>query len=205
VRTDRWEVPRAPGGSGPASSEPGREVNCSAPGVTFVHTSGNDSPRRRLAGDAFAAEAILRLLGGVRLPIASCPICPSWHGRCTIGGRTSRSKLLKSPLSSRKCQRRNRRAPTAIGTLRFRSHQRPRSPSSRALAQNRFAGSSPRRRDAKTQERVLSKSNIPWSSDSELVAQILSGNRDAFEMLYEAYLPARLPIRAEAPARHRRG
>ena len=33
------------------------------------------------------------------------------------------------------------------------------------------------------------KSQHPWSSDSELVAQILSGNRDAFGMLYEAYFP----------------
>jgi len=35
----------------------------------------------------------------------------------------------------------------------------------------------------------LSKSQHPWSSDSELVAQILSGSRDAFELLYEAYFP----------------
>jgi len=35
----------------------------------------------------------------------------------------------------------------------------------------------------------LSKSQHPWSSDSELVAQILSGNRDAFELFYEAYFP----------------
>ena len=35
----------------------------------------------------------------------------------------------------------------------------------------------------------MSKSQHPWSSDSELVAQILSGSRDAFVMLYEAYFP----------------
>jgi len=32
-------------------------------------------------------------------------------------------------------------------------------------------------------------SQHPWSSDSELVAQILSGSRDAFELFYEAYFP----------------
>jgi len=36
----------------------------------------------------------------------------------------------------------------------------------------------------------LSKSHQnPWSSDSELVAQILSGSREHFELLYEAYFP----------------
>jgi RNA polymerase sigma-70 factor (ECF subfamily) len=36
----------------------------------------------------------------------------------------------------------------------------------------------------------LSKSpENPWSSDSELVAQILSGSREHFELLYEAYFP----------------
>jgi RNA polymerase sigma-70 factor, ECF subfamily len=37
----------------------------------------------------------------------------------------------------------------------------------------------------------LSKSHEqhPWSSDSELVAHILSGSREHFELLYEAYFP----------------
>jgi RNA polymerase sigma-70 factor (ECF subfamily) len=39
----------------------------------------------------------------------------------------------------------------------------------------------------------LSKSSHPhqhpWSSDSELVAQILAGSREHFELLYEAYFP----------------
>jgi RNA polymerase sigma-70 factor (ECF subfamily) len=36
----------------------------------------------------------------------------------------------------------------------------------------------------------LSKSDPhPWSSDSELVAQILAGSREHFELLYEAYFP----------------
>jgi RNA polymerase sigma-70 factor (ECF subfamily) len=36
----------------------------------------------------------------------------------------------------------------------------------------------------------LSKSHQhPWSSDSELVAQILAGSREHFELLYEAYFP----------------
>ena len=36
---------------------------------------------------------------------------------------------------------------------------------------------------------MLQSHTHPWSSDSELVAQILAGSRDAFEMLYEAYFP----------------
>ncbi len=29
----------------------------------------------------------------------------------------------------------------------------------------------------------------PWTSDSELVTQILNGSREHFELLYESYFP----------------
>lgn len=35
----------------------------------------------------------------------------------------------------------------------------------------------------------MPKSQHPWSNDSELVAQILAGSREHFELLYEAYFP----------------
>ena len=35
----------------------------------------------------------------------------------------------------------------------------------------------------------MSQSGVAWSSDRELVDQILSGSREHFEMLYEAYFP----------------
>jgi RNA polymerase sigma-70 factor, ECF subfamily len=35
----------------------------------------------------------------------------------------------------------------------------------------------------------LPKSHTPWSSDSELVAHILAGSREHFDLLYEAYFP----------------
>lgn len=44
-------------------------------------------------------------------------------------------------------------------------------------------------RAADAQENPLSQSAVAWSSDRELVDQILSGSREHFEMLYEAYFP----------------
>jgi RNA polymerase sigma-70 factor, ECF subfamily len=41
----------------------------------------------------------------------------------------------------------------------------------------------------KTQESVLAQSPHPWSSDSELVREILGGSREHFELLYGAYFP----------------
>jgi RNA polymerase sigma-70 factor (ECF subfamily) len=35
----------------------------------------------------------------------------------------------------------------------------------------------------------VAQTQSPWSSDRELVAQILSGSREHFELLYEAYFP----------------
>jgi RNA polymerase sigma-70 factor (ECF subfamily) len=42
---------------------------------------------------------------------------------------------------------------------------------------------------ATAQERVLPQSQKKWSSDAELVEQILGGSREHFELLYEAYFP----------------
>ena len=35
----------------------------------------------------------------------------------------------------------------------------------------------------------MAKNEKPWSSDSELVAQILSGSREHFDLLYKSYFP----------------
>jgi hypothetical protein len=77
---------RAPGGCAPEALSAGLrcEANCS-PGVTVVHEKGNDSPR---ASAGTGAD-----LGGIsisswRRRLAYVHFCPSWHGRCTNGGRT---------------------------------------------------------------------------------------------------------------------
>jgi RNA polymerase sigma-70 factor (ECF subfamily) len=47
--------------------------------------------------------------------------------------------------------------------------------------------STPRAEEA--QESLLPKSEKEWSSDAELVSAILSGSREHFDLLYDAYFP----------------
>jgi hypothetical protein len=103
--------------SGPASPTLRRVA---VPVMSF--TQENDSPAYGVGFPRFEDSRSPALTA-----LTARQFCPIWHIRCTTRGRTHPVQLLKSPLSSRKCQGGSEEPPPATGTL-YRSQQRFRSP-----------------------------------------------------------------------------